>query len=562
MPKTLSDCRKRIKRWWLAPTYFLIIILLMPASLTYQYKLGFLLYSVVIFGAIFFILRQKNDNDSSGTEQKTDAKTKNFYIYLLIFSIIALTVSRLSPFVRFGIAPLGYDTGFYLNAFQSYYYGAEAYAPYYLNLLPYFFTGVPPLIALYIIYFLSQLMIAGSLYFFFHTPQIKNHLPLAAISIFLFVASVTQFQAYWWMFGQQLMAIAFLIITISLILRYSRLAILTCILGLLIHPPTFIILFIALFVYFLISAIQILFGKKSIKANLIIPFVAFLAVCLAIIVLKFHYFYGLFELYIFQFKGLATNFPFYEVQKMKGLFISPENFYLNSFLLIPFAIIGFLYPKAWPFLPRNKDGNINFLTAIYIVIIGLFILITVPFIYQHRFLIIFDLFLIIFATPVFAIFVNYFIHDQLGKLILIIFLLAFGLKTGLAIYQQVPQISKQELTEIQSYKQKIEPNALILLTSSTYTPWLTGFSNFRIISPGFDGDYWNLNKWITFWDGDSNEERYKLLDVYPAAFDDRPLYIFIGNRENPARAYQKFIRENQRFTPVGSHLWKYNARTN
>ncbi|MFH0780025.1 MAG: hypothetical protein V1928_04185 [Parcubacteria group bacterium] len=542
-----------MKQWWFGVVYIALIVFLMPHSLTWNYKIIYILYALIVFCAVFYL---KKRNENSKPDATTDKKRQNIiFAYVLIFSIALIVISRLLPFIRFGETPLGYDTGFYLSYFNYSNALFNAFTPFYLNVFSSYALGLPALESIYFIYILSQLLIAGGIYALLRSLKIKNGFAIATIAVFLFAVSMTQFQAYWWMFGQQLLSLAFLIFTLALIFKGSFLSIFTGVVGLLIHPPTFIILAFALSIFFAIYVLQILFKKRNIRKNVIFIALLLLGAAIFIAILKLQYFIDIFNFYILEHKGLASSFVFYEIPKMKGTFISPETFYQNIYILLPYALIGIIYAKIWG--KKNSSTN-DHLTILYCIIVGLFILTSFAFIYQHRFLILFDVFLIVFSAPVLFTLIKNFLSDRVYIICALMLLFAFTAKLGITVYLQKPQVSASELSEIKSSNDKLKKNSVILVTNSLYSPWLVGFSDKTIICPGFYHDNWNFNDWMKFWSSNDNKVRINLLNgiflYYPY-----PLYIYIGEKQDKNLPYQAFIRTDSRFQNISPHFWKYTA---
>lgn len=542
-----------LKKWRLAAAYAIVIILTMPQLLSWQYKLIFILFSF----AIFFILWQSNEKKSSETEINQPKENK-FFIWMLVASVVFLIITRMWPFLKFGAAPLGYDTGFYVSAMRSFHDGT--YAPYYFSMLPFSLSGVSALFSLYSVYLLTQMLIAGGLYFFFRSLKSKNSFAMATIAVFLFAASVTQFQAYWWMFGQQLLSIAFLIFTFGLIFRGSYLAIFAASVGIMVHPPTFIVAAFASLIFLIIYLIQLLARKRALNKNTLLLLICAGSVAALVVALRFDYFITIFNTYIVQHKGLATTFGIYQQKKMLGLFINASTFHFNCYLILPFSIIGFLMLTKWKIFLNQKNDLLILLYSSSAVIA---IMSAFPFIYQQRSLIIFDIFLIIFAAPIVFTIINFFIsNDKIGKIIITLFFIIFCARVALVAWHQMPQLWPEELKEITELNKKIEPNSILLSANSLYDPWLRGFApSFMVISPGMENDIWSLNDWSEFWSGYDETRRYDLLNKVldnKKCYNLTNLYIFIGNRENANLPYQQFIRNNQRFTNISAHFWKYN----
>lgn len=533
--------------------YFLSIIFILPDHISWDKQAIFLVYSFFIFCMIYSVIKKEKSREISLT--KNIQKYNKFFVYLLIFSIFFLFITRLLPFIRFGEAPLGYDTGFYLERLKSNIFNLPDGAAFYLSLLSvYHFLGLTPFLTLNFVYILSQFMIMGSLYLLFRSMKIASNFALASIAVFLFSVSVTQFQAYWWMFAQQMLATSFLFITVALFFRSPILAILTGSIGILFHFPTFIVLGPTFFIFFIIHIGRALFSKTPINRKLLCFFIIGAVIFLIAVWIQLPAFLSNVRR-IIEYRGLATNFPSWEIPKMKGLFISVLAFRLQSLFLAPFILLGFLYPSIWTKVSATRQSMFDFLIFLYIMFVGLFFLVYFPVIYQHRFIIIFDFLFIIFATPALFYFINYFLGYRGARILLGIFFLVFIIRIGSVVWAQEPQLFPDELQEIKSLAVTVEPDACVLALQSLYTPWVKGFSEHRAIGPGLPPDAWDIPVWMNFWTGGDDQERLKLLDK---TYYYCPLYIFIGRREIQSQPYQKFIRTDPHFTQISSQIWKYN----
>ena len=113
-----------------------------------------------------------------------------------------------------------------------------------------------------------------------------------------------------------------------------------------------------------------------------------------------------------------------------------------------------------------------------------------------------------------------------GVIILIIMLFSAGFVALNNSRTSKPLISEQELQTIQ-YLQKTEQNAYVISTSSTYSPWVLGYSNRKTIAPGlFDYNKHNKEEWIIFWTTEDLIQIKQFMDIY-----EKPLYIFIGQKQ-------------------------------
>lgn len=478
------------------------------------------------------------------------------FICVLLFSALFLLITRLIPFYQFGEAPLGYDTGFYLRSFGVNDYSMLSSTAYNLNIVPYFLLGMPPLLAISFIYVLSQLLIAGSLYFLFRSINIKSSLSFAAIAIFLFVISVTQFYAYWWMLGQQMLAMALIFVSVALLFRQPLLAILTGSFSMLLHIPTFAVFALSFLMFFIIQLMRTLFFGKILNKKLIYLFLFGLAIFLIGIALRYDDFLRYFNDYILVHHGTPNTYPFWEIGRLKGAFLEITKLRLTSILVLPMTIFAFIQPRVWKRAFKLEESLSDFVVFLYAMFVCLLTLVVFPVIYQQRFMIIFDFLLIIYATPVLVLIIQYFMKDKFTKFLTAMFFIIFFIEISLIAWSQQPHIDPSELTEIKALSVSAEGNAVVLATNSFYTPWVYGFSGRQAYGPGTPPDPWSYDKWLDFWTRATDENRLKILsDTYPAW---TPLYLFIGGKQSQDMAFIKFIQNDGHFKKISEHVWRFN----
>jgi len=605
---TISFLRKK----WFYILCLILIIFITPPSLSWLEQATLFVYAFSIFWIINKVLKEREKPDNF---QSNDIlKYKNIFIYLLILSLFFLLFTRLLPFVRFGEAPLGYDTGFYVKTFEemSTTLEVDQRRAFYLNLLPLKFLGMSPLFAVQFIYILSQFLIAGSLYILFRSLKIKFNFAFASIAVFLFVISITQFQAYWWMFGQQMLAMGFFFVSLALFFRYPILSILTGCVGILSHFPTFAMFGLSILIFIIFYAGRVFLRKKFLKNKLGILFIIGLSALVVfylkspdvffrqanffldhgkwlVLVLLIIYlaqkvfkkviidskllfyiilvvslpialysiiprvaFWGYVN-YIFNYRGLLSHLPAWKHPQFQGLFIDFSTFRLQNLSILPFAVITFCYPYLWrKIFKKSCRAIIDHIVLFYIMSLSLLALIIFPFIYQHRFIILFDVVVIFFIAPAFFLLIRYFLQNKFSRVMIWVFIFICFIRAGSIVWAQQPQLYADELVEIRALASITEPEARILATDSLYTPWVVGFSGRTAFGPGI-GDLWNFSEWMQFWTGEDDEVRYQLLDKY-----EHTLYLFIGKRQDSRHAFQEFIRDNSRFTKISPHIWKYN----
>ncbi|GEM_PF-5502927 len=531
--------------------YIIFIILCSPSGFSWLNKIIFSLCALVPF----WIVREKLLNYKKANILPINlSKYNKYFVALLCFALFFFIASKIFLFIKYGIAPLGYDTGFYLRGVSAMGLATtklNAVNAYYFIFTPLLSLGMEPLIAFYSICIFSQFLTLIALCFLLKTFRSPTSFNLAIIAIFLYAMSSVQFLGYWNVFGQQLLAMPFLLISVALLMRRSVLAIFTAGITFLLHTATAGVLFLGIAIYYIIYFFQ-LFSKNRYcyKSHFSIVIIG-IVLAVPFYILKSITFKGQLD-YIIHFGGLLKNVPFWQIPELSGFFIGIQQFNILTLFIIPLALTTLLNPAVWLREKVNKSFFFNSLLINYVFLALLAILALSPVIYQTRFNLMLDLFLIIFATPTILILIEYFIKDKTGRLILLAMIFLFTVNFCLIANKQQPLISKSELQEIKSLASKVESNAKIMTTSSTYTPWLYGFYGREVIAPGRLGDTWELETWKEFWFGDSDKKRLELLKTRPM-----PLYVYIGEKELDGNPYQNFVNNDPHFENITEHLWKF-----
>lgn len=307
----------------------------------------------------------------------------------------------------------------------------------------------------------------------------------------------------------------------------------------------------ALLIYLFIQAARSYWRKKSFDKELIICLAAGAGILIIIFGLKWDEMVSLMR-YALAHKGMATSFPSWVVSAAKGSFINISTFYYLNLIILPFALFSLLHPAIWSREALKKQPVL--VSTFYIIFLGLFILSLFPVLRQQRFIILLDIFLMIFAVPSFSLLMDNFIRNRLGKVFLILFIAVFTIRIGSVVWAQQPQLYNSELREIKALATLTEPKARIMTTSNLYTPWVKGYSERPTFGPGLEQELlaWDFQTWMNFWNGGNDEERLQLFMDIPG-----PLYIFVGKNENINLKYQQFIRNDVHFLQISSQVWKF-----
>lgn len=483
---------------------------------------------------------------------------------IALLSIAVITLTRLLPFVRWGEAPLGYDTGFYIQHAIRYLEGTlpDYGGPYF----PVFWglplrLGIPPEIVVHASAFVAQLALAFACYLLGRT-LIKGRGEIAGAveagglaALVLFSLSVTQFLGYWWMFLRQEMATAFLLLALAAFLRRRvGWAILAGGFGAAVHPATFLPLGLTLFVVLVVSGIRVgaswwmarswdPVGLADIR-RVIAAGCGMLAVAL---LLNFPEFHGYGRI-LWESRGfVGSHIPAWRAEEFRGFFIDFRTAQLAAFTYIPFAIAGFVTTLRSAI--SRRDTAALFLLA-FVVVTGL--LSAHPnIIFNRRYILLFDLGLLALAVVPVIRFVRWLAETMEVRWSVV------GVGVGLAAstlwfsWSSTPQIPPGELAEIQAIRTlaKDVPQARAMATSGVYTPWVYGYARLPTIAPGYlSENRWSFSEWRDFWTGHGGiARRHELFRRYPW-----PVYVVLGVHAPPVD-----LRTDSAFRQVSDHVWRY-----
>ena len=527
--------------------YEVIVLLAIPSFISIPVRTAFVLYATFLYWII------TNTNLPTFTLPPSEQSLTRFWRILLVSSIVFFIASRLYPFLRYGEAPLGYDTGFYIQYYRII-DALQSISPLSISTshftyawwLPFIAFKIPALWTINILHITHQILTLGAVYFLTNSIPEFSKKPIPTFSIILFSLSTTQYMAFWWMFYKQSMAIPFFLFGIGLMLRRHWLAFYFIGIGAAIHFQTVIPLAAALIAHVFLQCIFRWRKREKIFKFTARSLGAGLLILVIILILKGPHELLYYWEYIQRLQGLATNAPELEVLQAKGLFIPPTTYSLNSMYYLPFGILGFLHCLQWF---RNKRDEKVFPLVLLIV---LTILSVFPFIYQNRSLIFLDVLLIVFASPVLFIFIQRFLgmHRHAAPM-LIVFLLSAFMFSGRIIVNHPPQVPPEELSALKQLPALMKPSSYVMTTSSTYAPWVWAFTDRETIAPGLlNWDRWNYTDWKQFWFSQDDKKRIVLLNMYNA-----PIYIFIGKNQpfpDPLKAF--LVKETQ---PLTQYVWKY-----
>lgn len=541
------------------PMLFGVFVVLWSIGFPWFIQAIFFLYSAFIFWTLSTVRKAwSRAPHAISSLDEPPAGNGRWVAFVAISSLVLLLLTRLVPFLRFGEAPLGYDTGFYVGSLKALAAPTTlTISALYLTLIPFFAAGLPPLFLFHFFHVLFQLFLAGSIYFLVSSLSIPFRNRLTVCAMALFSLSAVQFLGYWWAFTQQMLGMGFFLIALALLIRGSPWMMVFVPITLLVHTSTGAALFLSLIVLSIIYGIQLCFKRRYVHPRAAKMFAAGVLLASIAFIIKRSDIANVFSDVLGTYGILLSNAPPERLNEFRGLFVDTKAFRLLVLGFIPFSIFTVLHPSTWIRQPINQSFFYRQFLLLYSVLLTLLLLTLLPVIYQSRFSIMLDLIVLVFAAPAFLLFVEYFSTDRAGKL-LVGLLLTFPLVSiGLYVTQQQSMISSQELRDIKKIPSLLGPGAGILATDSLYAPWLWGFFGPSTVSPGYLGDSWDYATWAKFWIGTSDERRLRLLETRD--HPQPPVYIYIGERQTRGLPFEKFVRTSPAFTQITPNLWKFTA---
>lgn len=542
--------RREILQKMSVPIFFVLATILFSLGYSPQISLVFITYSIFIF----WVLRGDMVRVRTKARNKGDEPLSPLLITILVFAILVFLASRFMPFLRFGMAPLGYDTGFYIGSIKSLYQPLTPANSFLYQLFsPFSAAGFSPIFLFHSLYIFFQVSIVGALWFFassLHTPRRKK---IAVILVALFALSSIQFLAYWWAFAQQMLAASFLIGSIAFFLRRSLWALPFAVLTFLVHTPTGVALFFGVLIALVLYGIRVVvlrrFRDKQLERVFLVGALFFLVGLLA----KWSDIHNLIT--VFEEYGIwLANVPTVQLNEFRGLFLVPDALRILLFGIFPFSLFTLLTPRTWGLEKMGRQSVRAGLLFLYGLVAFLGFVSFAPVIYQARFGIMLELVLLLFAAPALLQLVESFWSDRYGKGALLLLTMFFVFGLSLMVWQQDAMVRREELADIMSISDKVEHNATMLVTDSYYAPWLWGFFSWNTISPGYLGDTWSIDTWNIFWSTGSDAERATLLSN--RGIDS--LYLYVGDRQRTGLPFERFLRESNLFTRITPHVWKFH----
>lgn len=503
--------------------YFLVILFL-SVHLNFIGNLLFFPWSFFL-GWLFF------------SPRKTSSSVKSFLGHWgwVLIPLSTLIFIRIFLYVKYsGFPPLGYDMGIYKYEFAHAKNFSDA-------LKTSFYPGLILLVSLLQkigfsidflmrdFYILLNVIVGGMVYItacdFFGKKA-------GFLALIFYVASVAQFNAYYFFLYKNILALPFLLGSLILLRRRSYWVIPVAIATGVIQAPDFLILGLSMIGAFFYS-----FKDKVERRYLFSTGLLILSLFLFAFVFRFDQI--LEGIHIVLTRGQADK-----VLRLGGSFMTLAMYVGLHFHSIPFMVLGVLAPLV----SKEKFPVRNY--YLYSALLVTLLIVLFKVIFYNRYLIEMDLFASIFAGLGASLLVNSFAHKVWQKvcwMILIVFsLLGIVWRTSITI----PLIPPQEIIQIERLCD-LPSDALVMSTHAYYSAWLRGYSCHEVIAPlSFELNRWDEQGWKDFRSGDpvKIQNQMKQLAIYK-----KPIYIFIGQVEG----YMDFYNIPG-FTRISPYLWLWD----
>lgn len=484
---------------------YTFLILLISLNLFWKYSLQFQIFAILLAVLGIFIISKE--------ELPNKFLNKKIYYSLFAFAILLIILIRIIPYINNSI-PLGYDTGIYKYGIE---YGLQ-------NLDNWILQGGHEPLFLYLmqplkLLFSSQFILTGlfigfcallGIAIYFTTKEFFDK-QTALIALLIYSVSSIQFLTFTYMYYRNIIGLSFALFSIYFLKKseINKKFILPAIIlgGLLgaIHRPTFYIFGLSYFFYTIISPYKNKsYNFKLLRRN-ILSGIGFLIIAGLFYLGKFK------QAILIMFKPVLQGFI--QTGESPGTFINFFTYQFSVLAYLPFALLGLFA------LFKKRKFNMIFFWALVTSLIVYF-----QFFFFNRFIIHLDIGLIILASLGFSILIKN--KKILGIIILIALLFSAGFVTLNKTRTTNSLINENEFQTIQ-YIQNTEENALIMSTSSIYSPWILGYSNRKTIAPGlFDYDEHNQEEWIIFWSTQEINQTKEFMNIY-----EKPIYIFLGEKQ-------------------------------
>ena len=437
--------------------------------------------------------------------------SSKYSIFLFLIIVLLLGVYRIVPFFS-DPTPLGYDPGLYKMLFNE--YAQNLPNIHYDNLSWWVQAAYPPFLGffsniLYIIgysdqflltYFLGFLSCITAIYLYLGS-KIDNRKIVGILSFSIFLISITQYQNFWLNYYKQIIGIIFMLTSFFLLEKNKYILSFPLILSIFtVHRPTGIY-FLTTYIFYTILQ-YILKRENKYKALLLVLLAGITSI----------FIYGsLFDTLILDLIKPLTTTALWE-WRSGTYFLRDDFWFFNLLIIIPSLF--------WLFL-KIKRKEFDIMTCWYIVWV---LWVGLRLFFHTRMYIFLDIFTIYLAAYAFAE-----LYAKRRKIFFILFSTFFILQSFFYVwyihFRGMALISENEFHFIESIPQRIEKDAMMMVSVSYYSPWIAGYVWPNVVAPGlFEFDKWNESQWQTWWQWDGNVK----CDMLKSSFSDEemPDYLY------------------------------------
>lgn len=453
-----------------------------------------------IFAAILAVFAVVSFGRHEGKE------LKHAWAYVLLAFIIAVSL-RATPYMG-NTVPLGYDSGLYRSTIDAY-----------TNALP----AIPEasldtwmkqsqeqgmfIIADVLHLFGSDWYVMETAFMIFFSSLLVLPIYLvskryfgersAAIAALFFAVSMTQFRMFEMMYYRTVFGIYFLLLSVWLLdTKHRWLPVITVTALGFFHRPE---LLLYGFVWIIHTAMHFR-DREVLKRNVLVVVVA------ALLLVPFY-------AMRWQESLLSVLIPSI-TSPGGGTFFDFQTYQYLSLIYLPFGLIGAA------FMARRKQFNALFFFFLVNIIIVFFELV-----FYYRFIITLDIALVILASyGVVSLLENKHYNRHLRTACLAALLLTGLIIASKAALESKPLVSEGQLAAMEWIKGNTNSSAFVVAQSPD-TPWVLGWSERRVIAPGFlDWSNWTKAEWFEFMGGTDLNKTVALLNRYNGT-----LYLYYSN---------------------------------
>lgn len=459
----------------------------------------------------------------------------NKKLYWILISFVALfVVVKAVPYMISGL-PFGYDPGFYKSFFDSYFAATPVFD--YQLISPWIKKMYEPFlgsfsIVLQLIWYSVDFILWYWLIFFSAAITLFIYLVLnpygkkyALIGMALFLISITQYQTFWRCYYKQILWIILILTSIALVYRKKYRALIPVLIwAFTIQRPTWVFLLGTFVVYFIIDLIV----YKTFKKQLF--FIVWLSWLIAAI-----FYIPFLDTLITPLVQPLVNTIFYEGSSWTFFSITQYLQYSWPYLLLA---------AVWIFFRIREKKSFDMIDAWFVFGV---LRVWLRLFFYNRMIIFLDFFSILLAAWT----LWYFLKKKWGLYLLWLFIVWQTVCYGSYLYKNNFTLAeKTEISFLSTLKSQLPSNALMIATSSNYTPWVVWYTQMRTMAPGLlDRDPWTKAQWIQRWKWDG---KFKCDLMRSSNIQKTNVYMYIGVKQ-----FKENIDKNDCFTLIYNGSWYY-----